>query len=328
MHPPSMPPSLAPLAQGRSMMTEPEAKAVLSAYGIPTALTKVATTPEQAARTAASLLRGYDSVVVKILSPNLTHKSDIGGVRLDLTSAEEVEKVTRRMLGEIKAACPDAIIEGVTVQPMIQRKEAYELILGISTDDVFGPVIVFGAGGTGVEAIGDSAMSLTPLDLKLATDLIHSTRIYKLLKGFRDKPPVDLRALALCLVRLSALAVQHRAIRELDINPLLIDETGMIALDARIKVEDPAIHPPVPCAIRPYPIQWEKTYKLADGSEAFIRPIRPGGRAVLREVLGPHGSRGYPPSHVHARQGVFARVPRAHDADRLCARDGFHRASP
>ena len=181
------------LGQGRSMMTEPEAKAVLSAYGIPTVPTKVATTPEEAARAAADLLRGYASVVVKILSPNLTHKSDIGGVRLDLTSAEEVEKATRRMLSEIKAARPEAIIEGVTVQPMIHRKDAYELILGISTDANFGPVILFGAGGTGVEAIGDSAMSLTPLDLKLATDLIHSTRIYKLLKGFRDKPPVDLQ---------------------------------------------------------------------------------------------------------------------------------------
>ena len=263
------------LGQGRSMMTEPEAKAVLSAYGIPTIPTKVATTPEEAARAAADLLRGYASVVVKILSPNLTHKSDIGGVRLDLTSAEEVEKATRRMLSEIKAARPDATIEGVTVQPMIHRKDAYELILGISTDPNFGPVILFGAGGTGVEAIGDSAMSLTPLDVKLATDLIQSTRIYKLLKGFRDKPPVDLKGLALCLVRLSSLAVQHRAIRELDINPLLIDDKGMIALDARIKVEDPAIHPPVPCAIRPYPTQWEKTYKLADGSDVFVRPIRP-----------------------------------------------------
>ncbi len=263
------------LAEGRNMMTEPEAKVVLSAYGIPTVPTKVAATPEEAGREAAELLRGYASVVVKILSPNLTHKSDIGGVRLDLTSPEEVEKAARRMLSEIKAARPDAVIEGVTVQPMIYRKDAYELILGISTDEVFGPVIVFGAGGTAVEAIGDSAMSLTPLDLKLATDLIQSTRIYKLLKGFRDKPPVDLHGLALCLVRLSSLAVQHRAIRELDINPLLIDDEGMIALDARIKVEDPAIHPPVPCAIRPYPIQWEKTYKLADGSEAFVRPIRP-----------------------------------------------------
>jgi len=263
------------LAQGRSMMTEPEAKAVLSAYGIPTVPTKVAATPEEAARAAADLLRDYASVVVKILSPNLSHKSDIGGIRLDLTSSEEVEKATRRMLSEIKAARPEALIEGVTIQPMIYRKDAYELILGISTDPTFGPVILFGAGGTGVEAIGDSAMSLTPLDLKLATELIQSTRIYKLLKGFRNKPPVDLHGLALCLVRLSSLAVQHRAIRELDINPMLIDDKGMIALDARIKVEDPAIHPPVPCAIRPYPIQWEKTYRLANGSEVFVRPIRP-----------------------------------------------------
>jgi acetyltransferase len=257
------------------MMTEPEAKAVLSAYGIPTVPTKVAATPEEAARAAADLLRDYASVVVKILSPNLSHKSDIGGIRLDLTSSEEVENVTRRMLSEIKAARPEALIEGVTIQPMIHRKDAYELILGISTDPTFGPVILFGAGGTGVEAIGDSAMSLTPLDLKLAAELIQSTRIYKLLKGFRNQPPVDLHGLALCLVRLSSLAVQHRAIRELDINPLLIDDKGMIALDARVKVEDPAIHPPVPCAIRPYPIQWEKTYRLANGSEVFVRPIRP-----------------------------------------------------
>ena len=263
------------LGQGRSMMMEPEAKAVLSAYGIPTVPTKVAKTPVEAAQAAAELLNDYVSVVVKILSPDIIHKSDIGGVRLDLASPEEVEKATRRMLSEIKAARPDALIEGVTIQPMIYRKDAFELILGISTDEVFGPVIVFGAGGTGVETIGDSAMSLTPLDLKLATDLIHSTRIFKLLKGYRDKPPVDLNGLALCLVRLSSLAVQHPAIRELDINPLIIDDKGMIALDARIKVEDPAIHPPVPPAIRPYPTEWEKAYKLADGSEAFVRPVRP-----------------------------------------------------
>ena len=178
-------------------MTEPEAKAVLSAYGIPTVPTKVAATPEEAAKEAARLLRGYASVVVKILSPNITHKSDVGGVRLDLTSAEEVEKATRRMLSDIKAARPDAIIEGVTVQPMIPRKDAYELILGITTDHTFGPIILFGAGGTGVEMIGDTAMSLTPLDLKLASEIIESTRVCKLLKGYRDKAAVDLKGLAL-----------------------------------------------------------------------------------------------------------------------------------
>jgi acetyltransferase len=264
------------LAQGRNLMTEPEAKAVLKAYGIRTVPTEVARTPEEAGRAAAGFLSGgWMGVVVKILSPNLTHKSDIGGVRLDISSAEQAEKIARQMLLDIKAAAPEADLEGVTVQPMIRRRRAYELILGITIDPTFGPVVLFGAGGTGVEAIGDTAMSLTPLDMKLARDLINSTRIYKLLKGYRDRPPVDLDGLALSLVKLSTLAVQHRAIRELDINPLLIDEKGMIALDARIRVEDPALHRPVPCAIRPYPVERERKVSLPDGSEVFIRPIRP-----------------------------------------------------
>jgi acetyltransferase len=263
------------LQDRRSLMTEPEAKAVLSAYGIPVVPARVAATPGEARTAASELLKNYPSVVVKILSPNLTHKSDLGGVRLDLISAEEVERAAGQMLDCIKALRPDVILQGVTVQPMIKKPDAYELILGITIDPTFGPVILFGAGGTGVEAIGDTAMALTPLDLKLASDLIASTRIYKLLKGFRGQPAADLDGLALCLVKLSALAVQHRAIRELDINPLLVNEKGMIALDARIRVEDPVKHPPVPSAIRPYPLQWETRQKLLDGSEVFIRPIRP-----------------------------------------------------
>jgi acetyltransferase len=274
------------LRQGRKLMTEPEAKAVLSAYGIRTVPTKVAATPEEAAKAAADLLRGWSSVVVKILSPSLTHKSDIGGVRLDIASAEEAERITRQMLRDIKAASPDALIEGVTVQPMIRHRNAYELILGITTDPTFGPVVLFGAGGTGVEAIGDTAMSLTPLDMRIARELIASTRIYKLLKGFRDRPPVDLDALALNLVKLSTLAVQHRAIRELDINPLLVDHKGMIALDARIKVEDPALHRPVPCAIRPYPVKWEKSCTTIDGTRVFVRPIRPDDERFYERFMG------------------------------------------
>jgi len=263
------------LAEKRELMTEPEAKAVLAAYGIPTVPTRVARTPEEAGEAATELLRHSPSVVVKILSRDLTHKSDIGGVRLDLMSGEAVESATHQMLTAIAEARPNAILEGVTVQPMIRRPNAYELILGITTDPTFGPVILFGAGGTGVEAIGDTAMALTPLDLKLARELIASTRVYKLLKGFRDRPPVDLDGLALCLVKLSSLAVSHRAIRELDINPLLIDKKGMIALDARIKVQDPVTHPPVPCAIRPYPRRWEERETLLDGSPVTVRPIRP-----------------------------------------------------
>ncbi len=273
------------LAEGRTMMMEPEAKAVLSAYGIPTVPTIVAATPEAAKMAASELLTRYRSVVVKILSPNLTHKSDIGGVRLDLTSPEEVERVARQMLTDIKAARPTASLRGVTVQPMIKQPDAYELIMGITTDRTFGPVVLFGAGGTGVEAIGDTAMALTPLDLKLARELIASTRIYKLLKGYRDRPPADLDGLALCLVKLSSLAVQHRAIRELDINPLLVSEKGIIALDARITVEDPKKSPPTPPAIRPYPAKWESSQRLLDGSEVFIRPIRPDDEHFYSEFM-------------------------------------------
>jgi acetyltransferase len=263
------------LKEGRTLMTEPEAKAVLEVYGIPTVPTRVAATPEEASQAASELLRSHSSLVVKILSPDITHKSDVGGVRLDLKSAEDVETVTRKMLADIQALRPDARLKGVTVQPRVRRRNAYELILGVTSDPTFGPVIVFGAGGTAVEAIGDTAMALTPLDLKLAMDLIESTRVYQLLKGFRDRPPVDLEGLAFCLVKLSSLAVQHPAIRTLDINPLLASETGLLALDARIEVEDPLAVPATPPAIRPYPIQWERHEKLLNGEEVFIRPIRP-----------------------------------------------------
>ncbi len=275
----------AALKEGRRLMTEPEAKAVLEAYDIPTVPTRVAATPEEAREAAAELLGSHSSLVVKILSPEITHKSDIGGVRLDLKSADEVEKAARQMLTDIAAQRPDAKLRGVTVQPMIRRRGAYELILGINADSTFGPVILFGAGGTGVEAINDTAMALTPLDLKLARDLIESTRIYRLLKGFRGQAAIDLEGLAFCLVKLSSLAVQHPAIRSLDINPLIADARGLLALDARIEVEDPAkVRPTLP-AIRPYPIQWERHEKLLNGHEVFIRPIRPDDEPIHAKMM-------------------------------------------
>jgi acetyltransferase len=273
------------LKEGRNLMTEPEAKTVLEAYGIPTVPTRVAATPEEARKAAAEMLGSYSSLVVKILSPDIAHKSDIGGVRLDLKSAEDVEKVTRQMLADIQALRPDAKLQGVTVQPRVRRRDALEVILGITSDPTFGPVILFGAGGTAVEAIGDTAMALTPLDLKLAMDLIESTRIYRLLRGYRDKPRVDLEGLAFCLVKLSSLAVQHPAIRSLDINPLQASEKGLLALDARIEVEDPVKVPPTPPAIRPYPVQWETHEKLLNGEEVFIRPIRPDDERFYTQFM-------------------------------------------
>lgn len=273
------------LAEGRSMMTEPEAKAALAAYGIPAVTTLVAPTPEKVGEAAARLLSESASVAVKILAPALTHKSDIGGVRLDIASAEEAMKAATQMLQSIGKLKPDAELQGFTVQPMIKKPDAYELILGMTSDPVFGPVILFGAGGTGVEAIGDTATALPPLDLKLAGELIASTRIYRLLRGFRDKPPVDLNALALCLIKLCSLVIHHREIRELDINPLLADEKGMIALDARIKVESLESKPATPLAIRPYPRQWEAHKLASGGQEIFIRPIRPDDEPLYAELM-------------------------------------------
>jgi acetyltransferase len=223
--------------------------------------------------------------VLKILSPEITHKTEAGGVRLDLKSPDEVEQAAARMLAAIGAARPDATLTGFMIQPMIRRGNAFELILGIISDSTFGPVVLFGAGGTGVEAINDTAMALTPLDLKLARDLIESTRIYRMLKGFRGQPAVDLEGLALCLVKLSSLAVQHPAIRSLDINPLVASPQSLLALDARIEVKDPAKVPVAPPAIRPYPIQWERHETLLNGHEIFIRPIRPDDEPSNAQML-------------------------------------------
>jgi acetyltransferase len=273
------------LASGRTMMGETEAKAVLQAYGIPTTETQVAATPEEAASKAEALLREHASVAVKVLSPDITHKTDLGGVRLDLTSADEVAQAAAQIISKIKAARPGARLDGVTVQPMVKRPDAFELLLGIASDPTFGPVLVFGAGGTEVEAIADTAMALPPLDLKLARDLIEETRIAKLLKGYRGKPSVDLEELALCLVKLGSLATHHPEFRELDINPLLIDAKGMVALDARVRVESVTVKPATPPAIRPYPDAWTAVARLSSGDEVSLRPIRPDDEHLYGEFL-------------------------------------------
>jgi acetyltransferase len=272
------------VSRGRSMMTEPEAKDVLAAYGIPTVPTFVAKSPEEVETAAASLLKEHTTCVVKILSEDLTHKSDLGGVRLDIETAEDAGDAARQMLARIRHAAPHARIEGFTVQPMVRKPDAYEVILGITSDATFGPVILFGAGGTAVEAVGDTAMALPPLDLKSARAIIQETRIYKLLRGFRGKPPVDLDGLALTLVKVSSLAMQQPAILELDINPLLIDSRGMIALDARIQVTKPG-ETRRPPAIRPYPVAWEAERTLIGGENVLLRPIRPEDVHLYEDFL-------------------------------------------
>src|SRR6185369_1635003 len=194
-------------------------------------------------------------VAVKILSPDITHKSDIGGVALGLTSPEAVEQVAASIISRANALKPEARIIGVTVEPMIKTGDAVELILGMTEDAQFGPVLLFGHGGVAVERLADSALALPPLNLKLAHELMKMTRVYRLLTGYRDRPRADLDAVALTLVKLSQLIVDVPEIVELDINPLLADQHGVIALDARMKVRPAKGMPRL--AIRPYPRRLE-----------------------------------------------------------------------
>ena len=263
---------------GRSMLTEPEAKAVLSAFGIPTVPTRVATSLEEVPGLAAALLQQAESVVVKILSDDISHKSDVGGVRLGLRTPEEAHHAAERMLMRTHELMPEARMQGFTIQPMVMRKRAHELLMGVYEDKLFGPMILFGAGGTATEIIADTAVALPPLDLELAHELMAQTRIYKLLKGYRDRPAANLTAIAEALVQLSQLVVDCPAVKELDINPLLADEMEVIALDARIHIDPKEVEKVGPnprLAIRPYPNQWERWTETADGQRILIRPIKP-----------------------------------------------------
>jgi acetyltransferase len=194
---------------------------------------------------------------------------------LGLERPEEAQRAAEDMAERVARKMPNARIEGFTVQPLIRRRNAHELIVGMSVDEAFGPLILFGAGGTSVEVVNDTGHALPPLDLKLAQELMRQTRVWRLLQGYRDRPPADLRAIAETLVRFSYLATRHPEIREIDINPLLADDKGVIALDARVRVEDARRHPRVPPAIRPYPSEWARDIELPALGAIHVRPIRP-----------------------------------------------------
>jgi acetyltransferase len=273
---------------GRALLTEPEAKAVLADYGIPTVPTSVAASPQEVEQIALDLLKQAPTLAIKVLSEDISHKSDVGGVRLGLASPAEARAAAEAMTARVAKARPDARLQGFTVQPMIVWPNAHELLLGVFDDRLFGPVILFGAGGTATEIIKDSAVALPPLDIELARDLMQQTRISKLLEGYRDRPTADLEAIADALVRLSQLVVDCPALRELDINPLLANETGVIALDARIGIEASELDMPAPnprLAIRPYPNRWEETAEIQSGMRVLIRPIRPTDEALYRGFL-------------------------------------------
>ena len=290
--PPNMPEDFAPdvaavrpvidavLRDDRAWLDPIELTRVLSAYGIPVAPAALARNADEAVAAAKPHLANGIPVVLKIQSPDIVHKSDVGGVRLDLASEEAVRAAAADILSRAQAAKPDARIDGVTVFPMIVRPKARELIIGVADDPTFGPVIVFGQGGTAVEVISDKALALPPLNLDLARRLIALTRVSRVLKAYRNVPAADERAIELLLVKLSQLVADFPEIREIDLNPVLADETGVIAVDARVAIApvekrhagatgNPRF------AIRPYPKEWERHITLRDGTAVFVRPVRP-----------------------------------------------------
>jgi len=259
------------LAEGRDTLTEPEAKNVFAAYGIPIVETRIADNAEEAAATAREI--GFP-VALKILSEQISHKSDVGGVVLDLESEQDVLRAADHMIARARQFQPEARDIAFTVQAMARRPGAYELIVGVATDPVFGPVILFGEGGTAVEVIDDKAMALPPLNSKLAAELIDSTRVSRRLYGYRDQPGADLDAIGAVLVRVSQLVADIPEVAELDINPLLADERGVLALDARIRAAAAERDGAGRLAIRPYPKQLEECIELG-GRLLLLRPIRP-----------------------------------------------------
>jgi acetyltransferase len=268
------------VAGGRTWLDPIEITRLLAAYAIPITPAALARDADEAAAMAAPYFAGGQTVAVKIMSPDIVHKSEVGGVRLNLSNERAVREATADILSRVRAARPAARITGVTVHPMIVRSKARELIAGIADDATFGPVVVFGQGGTAVEVINDKALALPPLDLTLAQDLISRTRVARLLKAYRDVPAADENAVALALVKLAQLAADLPEVRELDLNPLLADEKGVIVLDARIAVAEvdrtrraPSGHPRF--VVRPYPKEWERHTVLKDSTAVFIRPVRP-----------------------------------------------------
>jgi acetyltransferase len=266
-------------SEGRTLLTEVESKQLLGAYGIPVVETYVAASEDEAVERAAEI--GYP-VVVKIYSRTITHKTDVGGVQLNLSDEAEVRQAYRTIEQSVREKVGAEHFEGVTVQPMIQWT-GYEIIVGSSIDPQFGPVLLFGMGGQLVEVFKDRALALPPLNSTLALRMMERTKIFTALKGVRGRRPVDIEALQHLLVRFSQLVVEQRLVKELDINPLLASPDRLIALDARVVLFEPEVSEEdvPPLAIRPYPLQYVQQWTAKDGTPLVIRPIRPEDEPLL-----------------------------------------------
>ena len=262
------------LTEQRKILTEPESMAVLSAFRVPTVRNGVAHSANEALVVAESI--GFP-IAMKVLSADISHKSDAGGVKLNINSAQGVRAAYRQLIDDVQSRVPDARISGVTVEKMFRSSNGRELMIGVIRDPVFGPVISFGSGGTTVEVMGDAAVSLPPLNRRLALDLINRTKVSKLLGKFRNMPAVDIDQLIDVLLAVSGMACELPWLQEMDINPLIMDETGAVAVDARIVVDYPTLStdPYHHLAIHPYPSHLVRKMQLSDGTEVVIRPIRP-----------------------------------------------------
>jgi acetyltransferase len=272
------------LQEKRKVLGEMESKALLSAFHIPVAQTMVARSPNEALLIAQQL--GFP-VAMKVNSPDITHKTDAGGVLLNLVNAQTVRGAYNEIMENVKLYRPNAHINGISIQPMIVKPNGRELMVGVTNDSIFGPVITFGAGGTTVEILGDRSVALPPLNTFLVKDLIQGTHVAKMLGSFRHMPPVNMDALESVLLRVSEMVCELPMLMEMDINPLILDENGILAADARVIVElrSPSTDRYSHMAIYPYPTHLVSNWQRPDGTNVVIRPIRPEDAALEQEFV-------------------------------------------
>jgi acetyltransferase len=271
--------------ENRELLNEAEAKALLEYYSFPVVKTRVARTEDEAVSIACQL---HYPVVLKILSPQIVHKTEAGGVALDIKSEDEVREIFKGLIEKAKKYNPNAEILGVTVQPMI-KKQGYEVIIGAKTDPLFGPVMLFGMGGVGVELFRDFAIGIPPLNQTLARRMMEETKVYQLLKGYRNNPPANVKLLEEILVRFSQMLVDFPQLKEVDINPLFIDEKEALAIDARIVIDKERVfaklEPHQHLVITPYPKKYETLWTLRDGRTVLLRPIKPEDEPLWLEMF-------------------------------------------
>ena len=271
--------------QNRELLTEAEAKRFLEYYNFPVVKTYIAETADAAARIAAQV--GYP-VVLKILSPQIVHKTDAGGVILDINNEVEVREAFDGIIQKAKRYNPEAQIQGVTVQKMIKKK-GYEIIIGAKQDPLFGPVILFGMGGIGVELFRDFSLGLPPLNQTLVRRMMEETKVYQLLKGYRNVPPANIKLLEEIMVLFSQLLVDFPQIKEVDINPLFINESEAYAFDARIVIDRQKVfeklEPHQHLVITPYPKKYETMWRMRDGRQVLLRPIKPEDEPLWLEMF-------------------------------------------